>query len=60
MAELKVPNQQAAEELAKAKDEQDATADKLAKLKVLVAKLRDRETCSKKLAIEKFKSSDDF
>ena len=60
VAELKVQNQQATKELAKANDERDATTDKLAKLEVLVAELRDRETRSKKLAVQEFKSSDDF
>ena len=60
MVELKVQNQQAVEELAKAKDEWDATADKLAKLEVLVIGQRDREPHSKKLAVVEFKSSADF
>ena len=34
--------------------------DKLAKFEVLVIELRDIETRSKKLAIEEFKSSNDF
>ena len=46
MSELKVHNRQAAEELAKAKDERDATADILAKLEMLVTERRDRDARS--------------
>ena len=60
MTELKVQNQQAAKESAKAKEERDAFADKLAKLEVMVAELRNREAYSKKLAVEEFKSLEDF
>ena len=60
MVELKVQNRQAAEKLAKAKDERDATADKLAKLEMLVVELRNRVARSKLLVVEEFKSSDDF
>ncbi|GFS44210.1 hypothetical protein Acr_00g0089120 [Actinidia rufa] len=55
-----IDERRATEELAKAKDERDATVDKLAKLEALVAKLRDKKACSKKLAVKKFKTSDDF
>ena len=60
MAELKVQNQQATKELAKARNERDATANQLVKLEMLVAELRNREARSKKLAIEEFKSSKEF
>ncbi|PSS07756.1 DNA double-strand break repair Rad50 ATPase [Actinidia chinensis var. chinensis] len=60
VAQLRVQNQQAFKELAKVKDEQDVTADKLGKMELLVAELRDREARSKKLDVEEFKSSNEF
>ena len=60
MAELKVQNQQATKELAKARNERDAAANQLVKLEMLVAELRNKEARSKKLAVEEFKSSEDF
>ncbi|GFS29581.1 hypothetical protein Acr_00g0007300 [Actinidia rufa] len=60
MDELKVRVQQTAKELARARGNQEATAEKLAKLEMVVAGLRDKEIHSKKLAIEEFKSSKDF
>ena len=42
MAELKVQNQQAIKESTKVKEDQDAFVDKLAKLEVMVAELRNR------------------
>ncbi|GFZ03460.1 hypothetical protein Acr_16g0000840 [Actinidia rufa] len=50
----------AIDELTKMKDDWDAIADKLAKSEILVAKLRQSVAHSKKLAVEEFKSSDDF
>ena len=60
VAQLHVQNQLASEELAQVKQECDAIADKLAKLELLNADLRDREAHSKKLAVEEFTSSGDF
>ncbi|GFY91188.1 hypothetical protein Acr_07g0013840 [Actinidia rufa] len=60
MAELKVQEQQTAEELTKARDNREAIVEKLAKLEVVVAELRNNEARSKRLAIEEFQSSNDF
>ncbi|GFY91569.1 hypothetical protein Acr_07g0017650 [Actinidia rufa] len=59
LAEFKVQEQQNAEELTKAKDDREAIVEKLAKLEVVVTKLRSNEPHSKRLAIEEFKSLDD-
>ena len=53
VAELKVQNQQFM-------DWRDAAADKLVKLEMLIANLRDREARSKMFAIAEFKSLSDF
>ncbi|PSS34994.1 Myosin-10 like [Actinidia chinensis var. chinensis] len=60
MSELKVQKQKATEELARVRGYQEAIAEKLAKLEMVVADLRDGEARSKKLAVEEFKSSDEF
>ncbi|GFS39127.1 hypothetical protein Acr_00g0061240 [Actinidia rufa] len=60
LAEAQVHEQQAVDELAKMKDAQDAIADKLAKSEILVAELHESVVRSKKLAVEAFKSSDEF
>ncbi|XP_057490042.1 uncharacterized protein LOC130776032 isoform X1 [Actinidia eriantha] len=60
MDELKVREQQVTEELSKVKDDREAIAEKLVKLEMVVVELRSKEAHSKKLAIEEFKSSDDF
>ncbi|GFY97517.1 hypothetical protein Acr_12g0000580 [Actinidia rufa] len=51
MVELKVQNQLYAEELAKVNEERDATSDRLAKLKLLVSELREKEARTKRLAL---------
>ena len=60
LAELKVQNQQVAVDLAKAKDERDASVDKLMKLKAKVTELWRNEALAKRKVIEEFKASDDF
>lgn len=58
LAEVRVREQQAIDELTKTKDDWDATIDRLGKSEILVAELRQRVAHSKKLAVEDFKSLD--
>ena len=60
LTEACVQEQQAIDELTKIKDDRDATADMLAKSKIFVVDLRQNVAHSKKLAMDEFKSSDEF
>ncbi|GFY84547.1 hypothetical protein Acr_03g0013210 [Actinidia rufa] len=52
--------QKAFEDLAKLRDNQEAIVEKLAKSEMVVADLRSKEARTKELAVEEFKSSEDF
>ncbi|GFZ03495.1 hypothetical protein Acr_16g0001190 [Actinidia rufa] len=52
--------EQYAKELAKVKEERDASTNRLAKLELLVTEVKERKARAKKLAIEEFNSSKDF
>ncbi|GFZ14944.1 hypothetical protein Acr_24g0011340 [Actinidia rufa] len=60
LAESRVREQQALEELAKVKGDRDSLADHLGKLGALVNELREALNKAKESAVEEFKSSSEF